>query len=421
MITILMDSMIRRIKSVLCTIVLCTLSIVLIYFAVYIERDSKYCKEKASELVNGGLNNIGIVNDNSYVTHENDTTYEMIKEIYKLEEIDSVGEIGNVGVGYPYMEEIYNEQLKFIDESKFEGEKDCMYCINLQKTFLPALNFELNSGEIISDEEIMDDVIYLYLGYNLRNIPVGSEYEYAINTENEEDMVIKFKVKGILEKGTRIVNTDMFFTTDGFLSEKCYTEMDSIVLAANSITGSSGFMFKYSNDTDYNTIRTKINEIADEMGCSIIMGNLDGVIEEKDLSTKEISDIVMDLLVITMIVCLSIMICMEITLIINNLSEYGILCANGYSIRQICMMLIGENIIKTGISYLIGTYIANKLIYYSFAGVEELQPVFEDIFYKYSIGLVGICTVGIVIVSSIIPVVIMSRYKIVNLIGDNET
>lgn len=114
------------------------------------------------------------------------------------------------------------------------------------------------------------------------------------------------------------------------------------------------------------------------------------------------------------------MICMQVLLILNNLSEYGILCANGYRIKDISYMLLIENFIKTAIAYFVSVYLSSKIILYSFSTYADVQYVFNDIFYNYVIIKVGVISVLIAIVSSIIPIFVLRKYKVVNLIGGNN-
>ncbi len=416
MLIILFDSIIRRIKSVLWTIVLCAISIVLIYFAVYIYKDNVYCKENADKLLSGGINNTGLLSCINGL--ENDSLDTFRNELYGLEEIEGIGATQMPGPGYFGLEDIYKIQSKYMADLYDNGSKDWMYCTNIENTFINALNIELESGEFVSDINQPDNVTYIYLGYNLRDIPVGTEYN--ISTRNGE-ISIKLIVKGVLKKDSRMINGDMFSNTDGFYSETCFTQLDNVVVAVLNHSSSDLWLFQYNENTDFETSKKKIEEVAEKYGIDVMVGNLSNIVEEKENTTKELNRTIIDLLVIAMIVSISIMICMQIMLIINNLSEYGILCANGFSIKDICIMLVLENIIKIAIAFIVGTFASWKLILFSFAGIEEMMPVFNDIFFEYSILHVGLCSLGIILISSVIPVIMMSRYKVVDLIGGNNT
>ena len=130
---------------------------------------------------------------------------------------------------------------------------------------------------------------------------------------------------------------------------------------------------------------------------------------------------IIKLLVVITIVCLIIMICMQVTSILNNLSEYGILYANGYGIRKLCGMLIWENVIKMGVALIISLIIAKKLIIRSFFGMSTMLEVYNDIYNNTVIyQMMGICVL-IVILASIVPVFVLSNYKPIELIGGNDT
>lgn len=418
MLTILIDSILRRFKSVLCTIVLCTVSIVLVYFAVYIYKDSIYCKENADKLLRGGISNTGLMSSIDGIF--NDKLDEFRSELYSLEEIEGLGSTQPPGVGFFGMEDIYRVQSKYIDMDKIamDESKDFMYCLNIENTMVNTLNLELHSGELISDINQPDNSTYIYLGYNLREIPIGTEYNISTKNGEIKDKII---VKGILKKDSRLINTEMFGSTEGFYSESCYTQLDNVVMAVSNSSFSDLWAFRYSENTNFKTVKEKIEKVADKYGIDVMVGNLESIIKEKETSTQELNKTIVDLLVIALLVSIMIMVCMQIMLILNNLSEYGVLCANGYSIKEICLMLIIENAIKTIISFILGTFLSWKLIFYAFAGIDDMLPVFNDIFFRYSILNVGLCSLGIIVIVSIIPVWIMSKYKVVDLIGGNNT
>lgn len=392
MLVILIDSIIRRVKSVLCTIVLCMVSIVLIYFAVYIYKDNVYCKDNADRLLGGGIGNTGVLScvDGLW----NDRLDEFRNELYSLDGIEGVGATMPPGAGYFGLEDIYEIQSKYIDMDKVDQSEfyDWIYCTNIENTELNVLNLKLESGELISEVDQPKDVIYLYLGNNLSEIPIGTEYNISTGNGTIE-INNKLIVKGILSKDSRLIDDSMFSSTGAFYSEKCFSQLDNVVLCVGNESITDRWLFRYSEDIDFNTAKTKIEEVAQKYGINVLVGNVQKIMEEKEEATSELNKTIVDLLVIAIIVSISIMVCMQIMLIINNLSEYGILCANGYSIRTICGMLIIENVIKTMIAFIAATLISWKLIFFSFAGIEEMKPVFDDIFFRYSVFAVGLCSI----------------------------
>lgn len=417
MLILLLDSMIRRIRSVLWTIVLCTISMVLIYFAVYLYKDNVYCKESADKLLSGGIDHTGLLS--CMADLYNDRIDEFREELYALEEIKGVGATQMPGSGYFGLEEIHQLQSEYVDMAKVDVVgADHIYCTNIENTFIRSLNLRLENGEWVSDIRQPDNLVYLYLGYNLKDIPIGTEYH--ISTANGK-INVTLVVKGILEKGSRMIDGSIFANTYGFYSESCYTQLDNVVVAVQTESHTDLWLFQYDEHTEFVTVKKKIEEVAAKYGIQVMVGNLSNIVEEKENATKELNTMIIDLLVIAMIVSISIMICMQIMLILNNRSEYGILCANGFGIRDICIMLALENVIKIVLAFLVSTFISWKLIVFSFADTEEMVPVFHDIFFGYSIFYVGFCSLGILLISSVIPVIMMSRYKVVDLIGGNNT
>lgn len=178
----------------------------------------------------------------------------------------------------------------------------------------------------------------------------------------------------------------------------------------------------YSIDSlyDIEQIDEQIDSIAKRNGLKVNLAHVSDIFKEKKESSHKLLKTILQLLAISTIVSITIMICMQVLLILNNLSEYGILCANGYRIKDISYMLLIENFIKTEIAYFVAVYLSSKIILYSFSTYADVQYVFNDIFYNYVIIKVGVISVLIAIVSSIIPIFVLRKYKVVNLIGGNN-
>lgn len=414
MLSILVNSILRRKKSVFYTILLCIISVILIYFAVYVYKDNIYCQETIDQLLAGGISQTGLMNcENPGFDEE----YEIfMKEVFQLDEIEGVGAIQMPTIGYWGLYDILDIQLNYftpIPTFQKYIDNGCIYCANVENTHIKSLNLELESGELISDINQPRNVFYLYLGHNLRNIPIGTEYDIGDNT--------KLVVKGVLKEGSRLLNRDVLKSDTGFYSEYCYYSLDNYVVVVTTRSNSGLWYFQYKDGVEFQEAKEQIEILAEKHGYNYVFGNGKKIIEEKINATRELNKTILDLLVIALIVCISIMACMQVMMIINNLSEYGILCANGYNIGTICRILILENTLKMVVAYLAGTWISSKLISYAFVRIDMIQPVFHEIFWGSSIYLVALCSVGIIIISSIVPVVMMSRYKVVDLIGGNDT
>lgn len=417
MFTLLFDSIIRRMKSFCFSVCLCIVSIVLFAFAVYIYEDSIYCVNNADKILREGIDGtgvIGIVNFSS----DSEEIRRFRNEVYELEEVNAIGTATQQGYMYLGLDELSNLQSEYIDME--DNESQSVMGILVENTALSLCDLQMEGGEINYDKAPEENCTYLYLGNNLKDIPVGTEYTVEIGT-GENLKTLRFVVKGILKKGARFINRDLFTQNGNFLAESCYTNLDSMVLASENDSNINFWMYSINEGTDFDIVEAKINDIADKYGVQIYYGRASDITNERIKATKELNNAIIKLLGIVLLVSIVIMVCVQITAIFNNVSEYGILYANGYSMRQLCAMQIFENVIKMAVSLIAAIFIEKKLLLFSFNGMSDLTTVFYDIYYNYVIIKMIVVSILIVILASIVPVIVLGKYKPIELIGGNDT
>lgn len=427
MLKLLFDSIILRIRSVIFTIILCTVSIVLFSIAIYMYEDSKYGERKTDELLAEGVNHTGEMSVASGYNNEmsvsldytSDKINKLRIELFNIDGITSVGENPTLEPVLSNMNELHEIQSKYTDMKGCDS--GCIKGVFVNNTSLRCCNISLYSGELLEELNQDKDCYYLYLGYNLKEVPLGTQYTipFAENGEKKEAKVI---VKGILSKNTEYINSNVITNTNTntIISDECSIHMDNYIMVVNNHYYSNTFMYSVDSLYDIEQIDEQIDSIAKRNGLKVNLAHVSEIFKEKKESSHKLLKTILQLLSISTIVSITIMICMQVLLILNNLSEYGILCANGYRIKDISYMLLIENFIKTAIAYFVAVYLSAKIILYSFSTYADVQYVFYDIFYNHVIIKVGVISVLIAIVSSIIPVFVLRKYKVVNLIGGNN-
>lgn len=413
MFTLLFDSIIRRMKSFCFSICLCIVSIVLFAFAIYIYEDSIYCVNNADKILCEGIDGTGVIGIVNYLDL-NEEIRRFRNEVYELEEVNAIGTSLQPGYLYWGLDEISDIQSEYIDME--DNESQSVMGIFVENTALRLCDLQMENGEIVDDKTPEENCTYLYLGNNLKDIPVGTEYTVEVGTET-----LRFVVKGILKKGAKFISGNLFMKTGDFLAESCYTNLDSMVLASGNDSNINLWMYSINEGTDFDIVETKINDIADKYGVRIYYGRASDITNERMKATKELNNAIIKLLGIVLLVSIVIMVCVQITAIFNNASEYGILYANGYSMRQLCAMQFFENVIKMTVSLIAAIFIAKKLLLFSFARMSDLTTVFYDIYYNYVIAKMIAVSILIVVLASIIPVIVLGKYKPIELIGGNDT
>lgn len=123
MLKFLFDSIILRIKSVIFTVILCTVSIVLFSIAIYMYEDSKYGERKTDELLAEGVNHTGEMSVASDYANEmsvaldytSDKINKLRIELFNIDGITSVGENPTLEPILSNMNELHNIQSKYTE------------------------------------------------------------------------------------------------------------------------------------------------------------------------------------------------------------------------------------------------------------------------------------------------------------------
>lgn len=412
LIRLVFDSISRRMKSFWFTIILCTISLILFAFAVYIYEESQYCEKNSEKILSSGINGTGnlvLIN-----TKFDEITRDFRKEVYDLKEVTAIGVAAEPNYIFFGLKELSQIQSKFID---LENGTESPFGILMENTAVELCRMKLEQGEFIYDKNQDEYLTYLYLGYNLKEIPIGTEYNVMLGKQ----INLKFIVKGILAKDTRIIDSTVFYGTDAFLTDICYTTMDNLILAICNNSMQSDWLYSIQKDADFESVENKIIDIADKYDLKVYYGRGKDIFDSRKLATKDLNDTILQLFGLITIVCVIVMICMQITVILNNLSEYGILYANGYGISHLCFMQIIENVIKSIFAFIVAEVIARRLLLLSFAGTKSIAEVCNDIYNHHIIYRMAAISFLIVVISSIVPVIVLKKYKPIELIGGNNT
>lgn len=414
MLRLIFKSMKNRIVSILMVTVVCIISLMLVSMSIYIYENSIYCTKQINSIMKEKVENsaiIGIMGTESDEESEKSNAFR--KVLGEMPEISAAGytkfATGMDGCEYAEV------------QRKIKGNDDELRYLYLESEAADLYNIELEEGQLVKDMPNDDGLIYVYLGSAFKDYySVGDESEWKVT----EEIRFKFIVKGFFKDGVRVLRQNEVEDSGAFLGDKCYDtlgETDAIMEFNRGTISSSTMLCSWKDGYSFDEMQTKILDKAEECGIECVVASMSEIINEKVRSTKEINEYILNVLGVILATTIVMMICIQVTSILNNMSEYGILYANGFTTANIGIMLIVENVLKMIISCAVSLAIVKKLLTTLLYIIPEEQEVFNDIFNNNVIwGNIGAAAI-MSLASLIIPLIFITRLKPVQLIGGNDT
>lgn len=420
---ILINTILRRKRTFILTILLNIISVMLIAITLYIYSDNNYCISKADKVLANGIKGTGVYVINTTMDEQDfDLKAEEFKnkvaEIRGVEGVADFKSAGEILTGVPKLREV---QDKYINQELVKDMKrDSVYGIITSGNPLSICNAPLQKGEFKESNDKY--VVYLYLGNNLSEIPVGTEYHFSAGIGTDHELNVTYIVQGVFEKGAVFIDSRLLTETYDLLSEECAYNLDNMVLAQSSSSMINHFFYTVNGESSVEKVNDEIGELAKETGWPMITASAAEILRRRQEKTMEVSRMVIDLLIIVVFANIIILTCLSVSSILGNKSEYGILQANGYSSLKLSMIIVIENAIKFIIATYLGCFAAKIVIsLYGFWDSKSMEYLFNDIFINYVLWKVLIIMAALIVISSVIPVMVIKRMKPVNLIGGNET
>ena len=388
----------------------CIASLTMASLAVYIYENAHFCQDVVENGLTAGTKNTAVI------SVRNDISYEKYTELYtKLlneKDILSVGEI-EINIG------LEDSELAKVQCSLTGSDENMINYVKIDSRAVGIYDIPLEKGMIERDINLSENVHHVYLGSGFKKYYKTGDVMEEIYGEN----TYRFEVKGFLKSGTKVIDPETLLSTDSFLDDKCYKKLgeNDAVMVWNETMYTNAMFFTWSDNVSFKQIKTQINQIADSMGIVTVIGSIDDILNEKLEAGRKINDFVNGILSIVMIATIIMLTCTQISVVFTNLSEYGILCANGFSVSWISVMLIVENSVKIIISGICSSVLFYKLLDILFAGVGSQSDVCREIFIRSVIPANCIICILIILVSSAVPVLVLMNQKTSTLIGGNDT
>lgn len=349
-----------------------------------------------------------------YVTRNDDTDENITSDILALDCIDAAGSWQIITSEEEQLKELISIQKGNV-QVEANCSDDCLEAIIIGTSTWKLLDLSLSAGEAPDKTDNNQEYTLLYL---------GSEYEKyyetgTILTNEQDENAEKYIVAGIFKQGSTIPTADINLINK-FTISSAYP-LDYAVIEVSPHFDNPFTYFSVKEGYTFEDAEAAILHWAKEKNISVTISNIDALLTSVEQSLEPINRYMEQIIIVVVLSVCIVFTCFQSMNILMRQSEYGILYANGVTTRDVVFMILFENALKLLISSVIMLPIA---LYISRT---RFLAVYGDIYVIKTILLTSVCpklfilVLGIVAVSSIIPIYFIKKQETVVLIGGNQT
>ena len=400
------DDILSQIKGFMLSVLLITICLVSIVFIVIMYKGQNYGYDSADTILINGFESVGFI---SLETEEfNDTTIQKFYEsVRNRKEVYIIGDM--CMYGNEPLAELYDIQS---DNKRgyFKTEGNYLTVLAMDIGLCELCHLQIEKGINPDELEFKEEYEYLYLGNSFNDIEVGTEYV--------GDSGIRYVVAGILNEKQRWINPSMI---NGVMTESLDWTIDcsnAIFAVKNSYLTTSGMWIGASEGYSVDEAIDAAFEEAENCNLDFTYTTLHEQYE------KSCSDIILvmgylkDAFKIIIPAIILMLITMQITSMLFELNSYGVLCAVGFSISEINIILIIKSIIMSFLALLVALPIIIWMAGITFD--EKLDYIVKSVMVNdalpYAILILFVAT----LVTSITSSITLRSYTPVQLIGKRD-
>ena len=275
-----------------------------------------------------------------------DVLIRFMEEACALEEIQAFGAYkcfgneglvseGNTDYGERLLEIQNSGEKEFVD-----GDSQAVQEVLMNRELFEMENIRLAEGNLPDAEK--SDTALMYLGYDFREIPVGTVFG------QDDEPSVRYVVAGIMEKGNQITASKLLTTDQYGLTLSYNLKLDNaiLVLMPEGELYTVRNLFCAAGGYTYEDAASALKKLGREMGFSIktgtFSGRLDTVFAENDIIRGRIDGAVSVSCILLFMLCVTV----QLLNIYTKRKELGVWLANGISRREMLGILWLENFIK---------------------------------------------------------------------------
>lgn len=400
------DSLIRkRYKSLIITL-LFAFSFVLVSVCIIPSYLTDYVYNSVNDSLSGGTKRTALVNVKEHKAGSED----FIDCLSRVDGIKASGAIGEYDMDVGRVKELYNiQKTRPSEEGTDSGYSDISGFRHLRfgHDAWELFDFKLIKGEHPADcEKITDSVGYLYLGYAYKDIPIGTEYKITDK--------YSFRVMGIFEQGETCITDNI--EESGYYSSKT-RNMDYMGVVVDTSVYQSENFFVIEEDADMGAVIKGVYELADRYDVGINVSSVEGIFEEERRTYKNITALLIELMIIVMIVAATMQTCIQVADVIEHFDSYGVMYANGATKRDITLIIVVENMFRYVIANMMAYGVSRLLLSIIFSEASVIKLV-TGIYHANA--LIPVIIIGLIvsILSVLAPIILIRKKTPVELINN---
>jgi hypothetical protein len=395
------------------TILIIAFAMLLLYSSMILFEGLEYGEKAVKNSISTPISSCGIIE------FQNDFDWDklniFIDEIYDMDEIKAIGNYECYGINGLTTDgdiDYWNRMLEIQNSHELEFEDDGSY---MQMVMMNSELFEMENLHLIDSENRSADEsgrYQIFLGYNFREVPVGTVFK---DNENNRE----YEVVGVMDKGSYVTDPHLISRNYGGLTLGYKVNMDNMILAlipeGKTILGLVN-TFCVNEGYSFEDAQQAIETWGEERGVKIRIGTWRGRLDTVFSSNQKIKNLIDT---IAFIICISIcMLCITVQLlnIYMKRNELGIWLANGMTRMDVLEILWMENFIKVAIGGIIAVVIEKLLLQLLFS---DSKSTFREIVsMMYGNPLLGLVLFAILLVCiiSAIPIGIIARKSTTELV-----
>lgn len=396
------------------SVIMCVLSLLLLSVALFAYTATWYGKEQCDRLFAKGAEKTGVFRfdeDPSSSLYQDDWQAFM-SEVNRAEEIYAAGVYMEGCYDFGGAEELVKLQMEndpAIHTGGIPSDYLVGYDVNNKKCF-DLLHVEFQKGGYRDNEE---GITYLYLGAVLSSVDVGTTYKDGDQT---------YVVAGILKRGAAIIAPEVMFRGSEILELDYSVCLDNMVLVNLDGIGLNWATFSVNDGYSVAEGMDAIREIAGKYGMEITGASCEGLLYMREVNNEQVVASTRNILIWLVLVIFIIMLCIQVSDAIERAGDFGIMYANGSSVRDISLIVFMENVRRVLVSFILWAVIAFLMskttivpYYKRVYGIDE--RIIMDILASHILPVVAVFAIFYMCIMSVIPVIMVKRTQPVKLIG----
>lgn len=414
-----LDYIYKKKLNMIFVVIMCTVSIILVNLVIVEYYSINYEKRELNNIVNYNLKDIGYIR---YSYNEIKNMDEKKSKILmdEIKNIEGIKQCGSFDDGNFLIEELYknkeylNIRKSIVDDMVEEmyGEFNEVYrstmsqtlykysnILKIDRDMINLCNLNISKGKITMPK---NNCIPLLIGYEYRDfIDIGQILTSKTNNK-------KYIVTGVLKKNSKwLINGDINNALNISIN------LDNVFVAIDdnmSNYDSSYIVFeKGENEYTRNKILKKIERINDKYKLNFKIITLEEIIKYMHRDMIIVSKSWIVLTIFSLIIGILSVSSVAIVTLLSRKRDIGILYAVGFSEKNICNIIVIENILQNGFGCVAGFCMALILSIYGISSFEIKRIL--DIQFKqgiaFAFGIFLLCTV----IASIVPLIIVNKSK----------